>query len=121
MEKERAAAEMFDGEGPRPKPAKKPLSQKAAKAAVKRGQIDPEQAKLDAKKRRQDMKRKHQRDAQESQPKKKAKNDKELFQEAIDKELESTGRGKGFKKKNNKSAKATNKSFKSKKRMQRRK
>lgn len=56
--KARQAAEMFEGEGPRPKPVKKPLSQKAMKSAVKRGKIDPEQAKADARKRRTDVKKK---------------------------------------------------------------
>jgi|SaaInl85LU_5_DNA_1037374.scaffolds.fasta_scaffold101252_1 hypothetical protein len=91
------------------------------KAKVKRGVIDPEQQKADARKRRQDVKRKRQAEARESMPvSKKAKNDKELFQEAVDAELKGKRSG-GVKTKNNKKARAGNKSFKSKTRMKRRK
>lgn len=49
---------MFAEDGKPRKAEKKPLSQRAAKTAVKRGKIDLEQIKLDAKKRRKDIKRK---------------------------------------------------------------
>jgi hypothetical protein len=49
---------MFADDGKKRKAEKKPLSQRAMKSAVRKGKVDLEQMKMDAKKRRRDVKRK---------------------------------------------------------------
>ena len=94
----------------------KVLSQKAAKAAYRRGELD-----LSKGKDKKDGKKRRRNDAGSASlgSKSSALNDAQFYKETLDKELKASRKPRTLKK-NKKQAVATNKSFKSVKRMKRR-